>query len=90
MLRPEEPGYVELVIADTGPGIPPDQLEKVFEPLFSTKTYGFGLSITKMIIENHGGTITAESNPGTGAVFAITLPTDRTETINKPLPTKRH
>jgi len=69
-------GQIELSVADTGPGIPREHLEKVFEPLFSTKTHGigFGLSITKMIIENHGGTMRAESDPGTGATFTITLP----------------
>ncbi|MDM8548841.1 PAS domain S-box protein [Desulfobacterales bacterium HSG2] len=74
--QPAESGQIELSVADTGPGIPPEHLEKVFEPLFSTKTHGigFGLSITKMIVENHGGSIRAESDPGTGATFTITLP----------------
>jgi signal transduction histidine kinase len=69
-------GPVELTVADTGPGIAPENLGKVFDPLFSTKTHGigFGLSITKMIIENHGGTIRAEGEPGSGAVFIITFP----------------
>lgn len=76
MAQSAKSGQVELSVADTGPGIPPEQLEKVFEPLFSTKVHGigFGLSITKMIIENHGGTVRVESGPGTGATFAITLP----------------
>ncbi len=67
---------VELTITDTGPGIAPENLEKVFEPLFSTKTHGigFGLSITRMIIENHGGSIRVESRHGEGAVFTLTLP----------------
>ncbi|MDM8548835.1 response regulator [Desulfobacterales bacterium HSG2] len=75
-LRSSESGQAELSVADTGPGIPPEQLEKVFEPLFSTRTHGigFGLSITKMIVENHGGAIRAKSGPGTGATFSITLP----------------
>jgi PAS domain S-box-containing protein len=69
-------GQIEIVIADIGPGIAPEYLEKVFEPLFSTKAHGigFGLSITKMIIENHGGTIRAESEPGKGAAFTVILP----------------
>lgn len=69
-------GAVELRIADSRPGIPPQNRDKVFDPLFSTKTHGigFGLSITKMIIENHGGGIRAENKPGSGAVFIITLP----------------
>ncbi len=69
-------GAVELRIADSGPGIPPQNLDKVFDPLFSTKTHGigFGLSITKMIVENHNGAIRAESTPDGGARFIITLP----------------
>ena len=69
---------LELVVSDTGPGIPADQLEKVFEPLFTTRAQGigFGLSITRMIIENHGGRISARSGPGPGAAFTLTLPID--------------
>lgn len=67
---------VEIAISDTGPGIPPETVEKVFEPLFTTKArgIGFGLSIAKMIVENHGGTVRAESEPGRGAAFVFTLP----------------
>jgi two-component system sensor kinase FixL len=73
---PAASGVVEISITDTGPGIPAGHLEKVFEPLFSTKTHGigFGLSITKMIIENHGGTVHAESPLDGGARFVLTLP----------------
>ncbi|MDM8548832.1 transporter substrate-binding domain-containing protein [Desulfobacterales bacterium HSG2] len=69
-------GQVELSVSDTGPGIPSEHLGKVFEPLFSTKTHGigFGLSITKMIIENHDGGIRAESGPESGAAFILTFP----------------
>jgi len=75
-IRKTEKGQAELVFQDTGAGIQPEDLEKIFQPLFSTKVHGvgFGLSITKMIIENHGGTIEAESEPGKGAAFIITLP----------------
>lgn len=67
---------LELAIADTGPGIAPEKLDQVFEPLYSTKTHGigFGLSITQKIIENHGGAIRAENAPDGGAVFIIVLP----------------
>jgi signal transduction histidine kinase len=67
---------VELLVSDTGPGIPAEQLESVFEPLFTTKAQGigFGLSITKMIIEKHGGTIRADAAPDDGAAFTLTLP----------------
>lgn len=71
-----EAGRVVLSVTDTGPGIAPEHLEKIFDPLFSTKTHGigFGLSITKMIIENHGGTVVAESAPGKGATFTVIFP----------------
>ncbi len=69
-------GMLELAIADTGPGIAPETLDQVFEPLFSTKTHGigFGLSITKSIIQNHGGSIRAANAPDGGAVFILSLP----------------
>jgi PAS domain S-box-containing protein len=68
-------GDVELSVTDTGPGIAPEHIDKLFEPLFSTKTHGigFGLSISKMIVENHGGTIRAASPPEGGARFVMTL-----------------
>lgn len=74
-------GRIELTVSDTGPGIAYEHIEKVFEPLFSTKTHGigFGLSITKMIVENHGGTVRAESEPGSGAVFVLNLPHSQTQ-----------
>ncbi len=66
---------VELSFADTGPGIAPENLDKIFQPLFSTKAkgLGFGLSIAKMIIDKHGGTIQAKSEPGKGATILIRL-----------------
>jgi PAS domain S-box-containing protein len=77
--NPGETGNVELVISDTGPGISQENIGKVFEPLFTTKAQGigFGLAITQMIIESHGGTIRAESEPGKGASFILTFPTAR-------------
>ncbi len=66
---------VELSFTDTGPGIAPENRNKIFQPLFSTKAkgLGFGLSITKMIIDKHGGTIQAKSEPGKGATILIRL-----------------
>ena len=66
-------------IADTGPGIPGDIRDKIFQPLFTTraKGIGFGLSITQMIIERHDGTITLDPDPG--AAFVITLPISQEE-----------
>jgi signal transduction histidine kinase len=66
----------ELSFADTGPGIDPENLERIFQPLFSTKAkgIGFGLSIAKMIIDKHAGTIEARSETGKGATITVRLP----------------
>ena len=63
-------------VADRGVGIADSDLESVFEPFFSTKSsgLGIGLSISRKIIEAHGGTLRAQANPGGGAVFQFTLP----------------
>ncbi|QQS42698.1 MAG: HAMP domain-containing protein [Acidobacteriota bacterium] len=66
---------VAVEIMDTGKGIPKEDLEKVFEPYFSTKETGtgLGLAIVKRIVEEHKGTIELESSPGEGTAFRITL-----------------
>jgi signal transduction histidine kinase len=66
-------------ITDTGHGIAPEHISKVFEPYFSTKETGtgLGLAIVKKAIDEHGGTIFVESEPGSGTTFIITLPTER-------------
>jgi signal transduction histidine kinase len=71
-----ESAWIELLFADSGPGIPLSEKEKIFEPFFTTKEggTGLGLAITRKIIEGHGGKITVESTPGSGAVFHIRLP----------------
>jgi two-component system sensor histidine kinase HydH len=80
MAREEpEPGgtaWVQLVFSDTGPGIPEELREKIFEPFYTTKEggTGLGLVITRKIIEAHGGSITVESAPGEGVAFRIRLP----------------
>jgi len=63
-------------VADTGTGIPPENISKLFEPLFTTKSrgVGLGLAIVKSVIEAHGGTITVESDVGRGSKFCIALP----------------
>lgn len=77
----------EVHFSDTGPGVPPDRLPRIFEPYFTTKTggQGLGLPISRNIIEAHGGTITVESHPGAGAVFTVSVPLfspDNDETEN--------
>jgi len=67
---------VRLSIRDTGTGMSPDILEKIFDPYFSTKEVGsgLGLPIARKIIEDHAGTIKAESEVGRGTTILITLP----------------
>ena len=67
---------VEVVIADSGSGIPPDQLEKVFNYYYTTKETGtgLGLSIAHRIIEAHGGQLELESRAGSGTKVKVTLP----------------
>jgi signal transduction histidine kinase len=70
--------YVDLRVEDNGPGIPPGQLHKVFDPYFTTKQAksgtGLGLYITKKVVEDHNGSIKVESTTATGTVFTIRLP----------------
>jgi signal transduction histidine kinase len=74
-----ESAYVELLFTDSGPGIPSEEKEKIFEPFYTTKEggTGLGLAITRKIIEGHGGSITVESTSGSGATFHIRLPEKR-------------
>jgi signal transduction histidine kinase len=69
-------GRVRIQVRDTGPGIPPDRLGKIFEPLHSTKTFGMGLglSIVKQIMEQHRGGVEMESREGEGALVTLWLP----------------
>lgn len=67
---------VEIVISDTGSGISPENLEKIFEPLYTDKTHGtgLGLAICQEIISKHNGSISVESEVGAGASFTILIP----------------
>jgi two-component system NtrC family sensor kinase len=71
-----EAGRLQLTVADSGPGIPAADLERIFEPLFTTKPdgLGLGLSISRTIVERLGGTMTARNRPGRGAAFTVELP----------------
>jgi signal transduction histidine kinase len=72
-------GYVAIDITDTGPGIPHDQRDLIFEPLYSSKPKGtgLGLPIAKMMIESQDGKITFTSEVGVGTTFSILLPIER-------------
>jgi signal transduction histidine kinase len=67
---------VKIKIQDTGPGIPPEILDKIFTPLFTTKAKGtgLGLAISYGIVERHSGKIDVESKLDKGTSFIITLP----------------
>jgi signal transduction histidine kinase len=69
-------GRVLVHVCDTGCGIPPDQLEKVFEPLYSTKSFGVGLGLTivRQVVQQHQGGMTVASEPGRGTTFTVWLP----------------
>ncbi|MGE4480903.1 PAS domain-containing sensor histidine kinase [Acidocella sp.] len=68
-------GMTRIEVADSGPGIAPDVAARLFQPFITTKAYGMGvgLSVSRTIIEAHGGKLWAESRAGGGAVFAFTL-----------------
>jgi signal transduction histidine kinase len=79
--RDGRPG-VELAVTDTGSGIAAEDLERIFDPFFSTKRSdgtGLGLSICRDIVRAHDGAISVESTPGAGARFSIWLPGEREE-----------
>jgi len=63
-------------VTDTGAGIPPESLPRIFDPYFTTKTkgLGLGLAIARRIVEAHGGQIEVESRPERGSLFRVLLP----------------
>jgi signal transduction histidine kinase len=68
--------YVDVVVADSGPGIPEEVKEKIFDPFFTTRSMGtgLGLSISLQIAREHGGNLTARNSAQGGAVFKFSLP----------------
>ena len=74
-------GTVEILVADTGPGIAPEDLPRIFDPLFSTKSFGvgLGLALVKRTVEQHDGTVEAVSDEGRGARFVLRLPVTAAE-----------
>jgi signal transduction histidine kinase len=81
----------QLIVADTGPGISPVVASRLFTPFASTKPTGtgLGLSICRRVVQDHGGTLTAENRPQGGACFTITLLLDKEEKIDVETPGRR-
>jgi signal transduction histidine kinase len=79
----QEDSQVKIAISDTGDGIPPENMEKLFTPFFTTKEdvkgVGLGLAISYGIIERHGGKIEVQSDVGKGSTFTIVLPAYQSE-----------
>jgi signal transduction histidine kinase len=63
-------------ISDTGPGVESSEINRIFEPLYTTKTggHGLGLALTYQFIKSHGGFVRAESEPGCGLTMVLSLP----------------
>jgi signal transduction histidine kinase len=78
LISTEEDGLdgVRVAVRDSGPGLPPESLERLFDAFYTTKPsgMGMGLSICRSIIEAHGGRVWAGANAPKGAVFQFTLP----------------
>jgi two-component system sensor kinase FixL len=69
-------GFLQVSVADTGPGIADDMVQKLFQPFVTTKAegMGMGLNICRGIVESHGGRLWVEPNAGQGAIFHFTIP----------------
>jgi signal transduction histidine kinase len=88
------PGHVALFVADTGIGIAPEDLERVFERLYrtdasrarSTGGFGLGLSIARDLVEAMGGTIAVDSEVGAGSRFTVRLPVAQPAAVRGPTP----
>ena len=72
---------VLVAVRDSGIGLPPEKMEQIFETFFTTRQggIGMGLSISRSIVEGHGGRLWAEGNDGPGATFRFTLPAKKGE-----------
>jgi len=72
-------GCLELTVGDNGPGIPPENIARIFEPLFSTKSFGTGLGLAtaKQMVDQHGGAIGVDSEVGVGTTITIRLPLEQ-------------
>ncbi len=81
VVRESEEGMMSLRFEDDGPGVAPEQAERVFQPFHTTRSEGtgLGLALVQRVIEAHGGRIDLDPRPGLGAAFTVSLPTTRGE-----------
>ena len=79
----QDSDWIQVDVEDEGVGIPPEDLERVFDPFFTTRTNGtgLGLSIAYQIVNQHGGHISAVRNPQRGMTFSVTLPVTKTAIV---------
>jgi signal transduction histidine kinase len=89
----EDPGFVEVQVRDTGSGIAPEELPRVFDRFYRADAArersggtGLGLAIVRMIVDQHEGEIHAVSTPGTGSIFTVRLPVARVTALVRPEP----
>jgi signal transduction histidine kinase len=80
--RPED-GELLISVCDTGEGLPPEQADQIFDAFFTTKPQGtgMGLTISRSIVESHGGRLWATAHAGQGATFQFTLPREVTFSV---------
>jgi two-component system sensor kinase FixL len=81
---PAEDGMIAISVTDTGAGIAPEMASQLFQPFVTTKPQGMGvgLSISRTIVEGHGGQITCGRNPAGGTIFRFTLRAVTDEEVN--------
>jgi two-component system, LuxR family, sensor kinase FixL len=74
--RSDGNGNIELTVQDSGSGVAPGVMSRIFEPFFTTKAtgMGMGLSVSRTIVQAHGGRLSVENSPGGGAIFRVLLP----------------
>lgn len=82
-LQATRDGWCLISVIDTGEGISPEILPKIFQPFYSTRRHGTGLGLptVRRIVEAHGGTISVQSEPGRGSKFTLALPVRESETV---------
>jgi signal transduction histidine kinase len=84
LAQSEKDSWIEVTVSDTGAGVDPELHERIFEPYFSTRAggTGLGLAIARKVVEEHGGTIMLESQPGSGTEVRVRLPVARRQELN--------